>query len=486
MMRIKKYQTASLDEALRQIRGELGRDAVILETRRVRAPGLRGLFVPAMLEVTAVADESGDVRVPWDALSRMRSEAPHPARMQTREPLALAATEAAAAYTPAAARFEPGLPVTPQPARRTVAPAPLNPSADVGEERDAPATAARVTSLPALRGPSSDTVQLFEALSQVREALATLGQAQAHILRQVAEGPITCPIERHGLPQFGAAPAPQPEPAPTPGRDATELIAGGVRQGLHWELAEQLANATLAGLPPGASTDDQRMALERALAQAVRVAPAGALQGDPGEVVFLVGGTGMGKTTASARLSSQLAAQGERVALVMLGHSGFTGTSQLVAHCVRQGVLFRDCPDVAALETFLAEHQDDLDRVIVDSRGMNCSDQAAPDTVRSFRSVAGTVRVLLVASTSTHGSVLQDMLRTIGPAQVDGLVVTKLDEHGLLGSIVSAAIRLALPLWYLSTGSELHDGMHPATASEVAALVLGSASVATAVEMAES
>ncbi|NMA55658.1 MAG: flagellar biosynthesis protein FlhF [Firmicutes bacterium] len=55
-MRIRRYVAASLDEAVERVRKELGRDAVILEVRRVRAPGLGGWFKRRRIEVTAAAD----------------------------------------------------------------------------------------------------------------------------------------------------------------------------------------------------------------------------------------------------------------------------------------------------------------------------------------------------------------------------------------------------------------------------------------------
>lgn len=52
-MQTKQFTGASIDEVLRQIRAELGEEAVILETRRVVKGGLGGFFGREMIEVTA-------------------------------------------------------------------------------------------------------------------------------------------------------------------------------------------------------------------------------------------------------------------------------------------------------------------------------------------------------------------------------------------------------------------------------------------------
>ena len=43
-MKIRRYVAFSVEEAVDRVKKELGRDAVILEVRRIRAPGVWGWF----------------------------------------------------------------------------------------------------------------------------------------------------------------------------------------------------------------------------------------------------------------------------------------------------------------------------------------------------------------------------------------------------------------------------------------------------------
>lgn len=52
-MQIKQFTGASVDEILKQIRAELGDDAVIIQTRRIVRGGIGGFFGREMIEVTA-------------------------------------------------------------------------------------------------------------------------------------------------------------------------------------------------------------------------------------------------------------------------------------------------------------------------------------------------------------------------------------------------------------------------------------------------
>lgn len=55
-MIIKKYVASNMKEALNKVGKELGKDAVILSQRAVRKPGLKGLFSPKVVEITAAVE----------------------------------------------------------------------------------------------------------------------------------------------------------------------------------------------------------------------------------------------------------------------------------------------------------------------------------------------------------------------------------------------------------------------------------------------
>lgn len=57
-MRVKRFVVDSMPDALQQIRSDLGRDAVILNTKEVRSGGIFGLFTRKQIEVIAATDEN--------------------------------------------------------------------------------------------------------------------------------------------------------------------------------------------------------------------------------------------------------------------------------------------------------------------------------------------------------------------------------------------------------------------------------------------
>ncbi|MEW5953962.1 MAG: flagellar biosynthesis protein FlhF [Bacillota bacterium] len=68
-MRIKKYNTSDMQEAMTLIREELGPEAIIISSQRLPRRSLREFFKPARLEVTAAVEESKEVELPAPAIS---------------------------------------------------------------------------------------------------------------------------------------------------------------------------------------------------------------------------------------------------------------------------------------------------------------------------------------------------------------------------------------------------------------------------------
>lgn len=55
-MIIKRYLVKNMNEAMTRIRYELGKDAIIVSQRKVKQPGLKGIFSPKLIEVTAALE----------------------------------------------------------------------------------------------------------------------------------------------------------------------------------------------------------------------------------------------------------------------------------------------------------------------------------------------------------------------------------------------------------------------------------------------
>src|SRR6267378_1851115 len=69
-MRIRRFEAPSVQEALRQVRTELGPDAVILYTKKLRRGGFLGFGGNDVAEITAGLDDTGAEAAPALPASR--------------------------------------------------------------------------------------------------------------------------------------------------------------------------------------------------------------------------------------------------------------------------------------------------------------------------------------------------------------------------------------------------------------------------------
>ena len=62
-MKVKRYVGETAQEAMQKVKSDLGRDAIILNTRKIRRKGLVGLFSKPLIEVVATIDSDVSDRV---------------------------------------------------------------------------------------------------------------------------------------------------------------------------------------------------------------------------------------------------------------------------------------------------------------------------------------------------------------------------------------------------------------------------------------
>ena len=267
-MRINKYVAASMPEALKLVKADLGPKAVILNTRSVKKSGGLGILTKGQIEVTAAIDEPVQAKAEPKPAARKKP----PSRPNTE--------------TPAADRAA-------RPARRP--------------ERD---PAAEVTTAPPPRvareaAPADGSVWADRLSRQIQD------------LKSALQGADRTTTQGGGRLLPGALKA-----------LATQMDEAG----LHTELAEEvLADILLdpgeAGLKSLAPLQARASAL---LAAHMRPGAPTHVSGKMRSVVALVGPAGSGKTTAAARIAAQVTSSGDKRAAFIAADTDRVGGLELL------------------------------------------------------------------------------------------------------------------------------------------------------------
>jgi flagellar biosynthesis protein FlhF len=233
------------------------------------------------------------------------------------------------------------------------------------------------------------------------------------------------------------------------------LRSGLLRDMLNVGFSPLLSRQLLEKIPADGGLDW----LRRAIGHNLRVAT---LQEDVvarGGVYALVGPTGVGKTTTTAKLAARAVVRygADKVALVTTDSYRIGAHEQLKIYGKILGVSVHAVRDTEDLKLTLSglKHKH---LVIIDTMGVGQRDSRVAEQVQMFDE-SGVQRLLLLNATSS-GSTLDDVVKMYGGAGVIGCIPTKLDEAVTLGTVLDVVVRHKLTMHYIASGQRVPEDLH--------------------------
>lgn len=180
---------------------------------------------------------------------------------------------------------------------------------------------------------------------------------------------------------------------------------------------------------------------------------------DEGGVYALVGSTGVGKTTTTAKLAAAFAAKygASNLGLVTLDAYRVGAHEQLRAYGRIIGVAVHTAHDRAALEDLL-ELLSSKKMVLIDTAGIAQRDSRTQELLEmvSHRSI----QRLLVVNAAAQGETIEDVLIGYRANQCKGVLLSKIDEAVKLGPALDAVIRHKLPVLGVANGQRVPEDWH--------------------------
>lgn len=417
-MNVKRFVAESFHDACQKIRDELGPDAMIIQTSKVKVGGFLGLFGRWMYEVIAQA-------------------APVSSRMLGGD----GSTDAA--------------PVTDLPAGPPPAPPPV-------------ALAAPALSM-------DDVAMIRHELAELRRKVDTL--APAAVALPTAPPP-SAPAPGAPPPPLVGVESPTIEVLARP--STTESVALGEMMDLltRAELDPTLTGKIRSHLLESTPVDDLenlRNLKDRVvdyLSQSL-VGHTGirVVDGQKAKAVAMIGPTGVGKTTTLAKLGAGLKFNMNLdVAFLTVDTYRIAAPEQLKKYAeildVPIEVVFRPENMIEAIQAF-----SDKDVILIDTAGRNPKNRADMQDLRAFLDCGYPIESFLVLSATTKYSdmvSIQDDFRDLGASN---LIVTKLDETACYGGMISLLSQLKKGVSYVTTGQNVPEDIQPATPAQLARLL---------------
>ncbi|USX22186.1 flagellar biosynthesis protein FlhF [Oxalobacteraceae bacterium OTU3REALA1] len=426
-MNVKKFSAPTSREALRKVRESLGPDAVILSNRQSDGG----------VEILALAND--------DAAS-LSSPAPHSPMAEPAPSLDLGlglGLPSGRLEQRMEPRFDNRAAEMPaEPVRRVVA----SPSSYASKT----AAAAAAPSAPAQpRAPSLDVDQIT---AMVASAVASAKQNAAAEM-QVMMGEIRA---MRGMMEtqlaeiaWGSTQAREPQKAAV----LREMLAAG--------FSASLARYLIEKLPADRDAADSMRWIKTVLTRNLSAMANEDALIDQGGVFALVGPTGVGKTTSTAKLAARCVMRHgpDKLALITTDAYRIGAHEQLRIYGKILGVMVHSVKDEADLRIALKELRN-KHTVLIDTVGVSQRDQMVTEQVSMLQGAGSDVKRLLCLNATATQETLNEVVRAYQGSGLAGCIMTKLDEAAAIGNVLDVVIRQKLNLFYVSNGQRVPEDLH--------------------------
>lgn len=419
-MNIKRYFGKTAREALRQVKEELGGDAIVLSNRSVDG----GVEITAVL-ASEIPDEPA---APFAAAPRIDrdddftvslsggSRKPAPARTAAVEQKAVRDWQPAAAK-PATARPEPRKP--------------------------------QIQGRPTRESGSSEAAGTKSQSAQ--HGAAASGADENSLMRELAGIKGLIEQQLAGFAWTGLG-----HEAPAKTLLLTDLLDAG--------FSAQLARRLVNSLPAGGTREEGLAWVKGVLNRNLHTAGTDDEIIDAGGTYALVGPTGVGKTTTTAKLAARCVVRHGADSVALLTTDGYRigAHEQLRIYGRILGVQVHAVRDAVDLRRTLADLAG-KHMVLIDTIGMSQRDRLVAEQAAMLDG-AGDVRRLLLLNATGRGDTLDDVVRAYGReaggSGLAGAILTKVDEAVSLAPALDTLIRHRLELYYVANGQRVPEDLH--------------------------
>ena len=437
-MLVKTFQAPTMAEALRLVKAELGPDAMILSTKKEKQGGILGFFSKQVVKVTAAIDPHRPAPPPPPPVR----ERPVERERTTKE------------------EFESSMLA---PLARELRD--LREKVELMTKRDEELRhhqSQQAPSAPDQHAKGSDGGINLNNIP--RQDLEEIKKLLLNTLVKNQDGNIKS-VQWPDAVEQGAKVASEVV------ADKPPLVRELERQGIEPDLQGRIIE-TIKTLPKGHGEESLKGCLGEAFGRLIRFAGNLRMKKNAPRIIALVGPTGVGKTTTTAKLAAMYALnRGNKVALITMDIFRVGAVEQLKTYTKIMGIPLEVASTPKELERAVERHAD-CDLILIDTAGRSHKDADKLEEMKGFLETTIQSDIYLCLSATTKDRELEVILNRFSIFPISKVVFTKLDECESVGCIVNLLLKANLQIAYFTTGQRVPEDIEVATSEKLAELIL--------------
>lgn len=189
---------------------------------------------------------------------------------------------------------------------------------------------------------------------------------------------------------------------------------------------------------------------------------------DQGGVFALIGPTGVGKTTTTAKLAARYVMKHgtENLGLITTDAYRIGGHEQLRIYGKILGVMVHTVKDEADLQIALKELKN-KHTILIDTVGVSQRDRMVAEQIAMLSGANANIKKLLCLNATNTGETLIDVIQAYRGRGLDGCIMTKADEALTIGNVLDVIIREKLRLYYVADGQRVPEDINVANKQDL-------------------
>ena len=205
----------------------------------------------------------------------------------------------------------------------------------------------------------------------------------------------------------------------------------------------------------------------------IKIAPRWSVMAGATSYQAIIGASGVGKTSVTAKLAAMYALKEKnQVVVASLDHQRLAATEQMRIFCKIIGLPFIAASSPEDIIKIPESHRD-VELVLIDTAGVSPKNPAAITALSELKANGMPVDFHLCLSATSKESQVEQEIRAFLNLGINSLIFSKLDESWAFGEIFNASRKWSIPLSFFSIGQQIPDDIERSTRERVIERIFG-------------